>query len=200
MKSLGKIILFLSSYSPLYILLITYNYSAKDIVNAMSNLKNINLIDMKDIVLYSLCLLIIIPNLLLWKFLKDSEHYSETIEIKEIVSGDDKLLNYILGYIVTFMTTSYIDFASASSKIIITGIIIQVLLGYLYCKANMLYINPVLSIIGGYHIFIATTRKKEIIILVKNEEKIFDIKNKLENTNSSNLKLKYFTKDIYILK
>ena len=199
MNKKGKIIMFLSSYSPLYILIITFNYNLNEIGNSILALNNYHNISQKDIFLYILFILIILPNIFLKIILNNSKKYSETIKIKSISNGDEKILDYILAYIVTFMTTNYVDLKTANSNILITGVLIQVLLGYLYCRGNMLYINPVLNILYKYHIFIATTERKDIIILSRKEDKIYNIKKELIGNEKKSIKLNYFSKDIYIL-
>ena len=200
MKKIGKMIMFLSSYSPLYVFIITLNFNLCEIKSSLFKITNLSLINRNDIILYTLILLIIIPNIILKKMIKESSSYSETVKITSIDNGDNKILDYILAYIVTFMTTNYVNLKDSNSNVIITGILIQLLLGYLYCKANMFYINPVLNLIYGYHIFIASTDKKNIIILSKKENNIYDIKKDISESTYKRIRLKYFSKGIYIYK
>ncbi|EIA17473.1 TPA: hypothetical protein K8N36_000895 [Clostridium perfringens] len=200
MRTLGKIIMFLSSYAPLYIFIITLNFNLSEIKNSLYKLSDISLINQNDVILYIMILLVIVPNVILKKMLNDTKEYSETIKVINIEEADDKILDYILAYIVTFMTTNYVDFKNSDSKIIFTGLLIQVLLGYLYCRANMFYINPVLNIIYGYHIFVANTENKTIIILSKKQENVLELKKEIYESSYKRIKLNCFSNGIYIYK
>lgn len=198
MKILGKIVMFLSSYSPLYIFIITLNFSLYEIESSIKKITKITAMNSNDIILYTLILLIIIPNLILKLMLKVSMKYSETIKITSIENGDGRLLDYILAYIITFMTTNYVNIKDGDSKVILTGILIQLLLGYLYCKANMFYINPVLNLIFRYHIFIASTETRNVIILSKRKKDIYNIKKDIAEANYKVIRCRYFLNGIYI--
>lgn len=200
MRTLGKIIMFLSSYAPLYIFIITLNFNLSEIKNSLYKLSDISLINQNDVILYIMILLVIVPNVILKKMLNDTKEYSETIKVINIEEADDKILDYILAYIVTFMTTNYVDFKNSDSKIILTGLLIQVLLGYLYCRANMFYINPVLNIIYGYHIFVANTENKTVIILSKKQEDVLGLKKEIYESSYKMIKLNCFSHGIYIYK
>ena len=200
MNKIGKVIMFLSSYSPLYILIITLNYGFMDIVNSMIKFTNIARINVNDIILYILIILIIFPNIILKIILKVSNDYSETIRMTGISDGNDKVVDYVLAYIVSFITTDFVNLKNDNMNTLVTGILIQILLCYLYCKSNMLYINPVLNICFGYNIFIANTNKKNLIILTKNINKVYSIKEEILEKDFKNIKLYCFSNGIYILK
>ncbi|WP_049041704.1 hypothetical protein [Clostridium sporogenes] len=200
MNKIGKVIMFLSSYSPLYILIITLNYGFMDIVNSMIKFTNIARININDIILYILIILIIFPNIILKIILMISNNYSETIRITGISDGNDKVVDYVLAYIVSFITTDFVNLKNDSMNTLVTGILIQILLCYLYCKSNMLYINPVLNICFGYNIFIANTNKKNLIILTKNIDKVYSVKEEILEKDFKNIKLNCFSNGIYILK
>lgn len=199
MSKLGKVIMFLSSYSPLYILIITMNYGISDIKNSLVKLKHISSVSTSDVILYILITLIILCNIILKIILKESNKYTETIKINEIYDGNDKILDYILGYIVSFITTDFVNLADSNSRVLTTGILIQLLLCYLYCKSNMLYVNPVLNICFGYDIFIAETNRSNLIILTKNSNKAYFIKEEIAQQGFKNIRLNCFSQGIYIL-
>lgn len=197
MRYLGKIIMFLSSYSPLYLFLITFNYSIDDIKNAFYRIHMISAIEKLDIIFYILILLIILPSIGMFILVKLSKANSELIKIKKISNGNDKILDYILTYIVSFITTDFSKMSESNSKVLLTFILIQLLLGYLYCKNNMLYINPVLNIIG-FNIYILETPKNSVIVLSKNKNLFNDIKQQIDINHSVNMSLYCFADKIYI--
>lgn len=200
MNKLGKVIMFLSSYSPLYILIITLNYGFNDIRDSITKLLNINSINTSDIILYILVILIIVPSVILKIVLKVSDKYTETVKIIGISDGNDRVVDYVLAYIVSFITTDFVNLKDNNINVLITGILIQILLCYLYCKNNMLYINPVLNICFGYSIFIANTNKNNLIILTKDANKAYSTKEEILEKGFKNIRLNCFSNGIYILK
>ncbi|WP_308780665.1 hypothetical protein [uncultured Clostridium sp.] len=199
MSILGKIFMFLSSYSPLYLFIITLNYTICDIKISLGKIFNIKQIDSNDIVLYVLIVVAIISNIILCIFVNTSKKYSEPVEIIEIENGNEKVLDYILAYIVSFVSTDFAQITNNDSKGIITAILIQILLGYLYCKSNMFYINPILNFIG-YDIYLIKTSNDKFVLLSNNKECINEIQNEIMQSGSKSIELNCFSKGIYINK
>lgn len=199
MSIFGKIFMFLSSYSPLYLFIITLNYSLCDIKESLSKIFNISQVNKTDIILYILISLIIISNTILYILVITSKKYSEVVRITEIENGNEKVLDYILAYIVSFVCTDFAQITNNDSKGIITAILIHGLLGYLYCKSNMFYINPVLNFIG-YEIYLIKTDNNKFVLLSKNRENINKIQNDIMKAGSKGIELNYFSKGIYINK
>lgn len=197
MNALGKTIMFLSSYSPLYIFMISLNYDFNDIKISLYRIRVYTAIEKMDIIFYILILLIILSNLGLYMLIKFSKSGGESIMVKKIKNGNDKILDYILAYIVSFMTTDFAKMSSSDSKIITTFILIQLLLGYLYCKSNMLYINPVLNIIG-YDIYLIETENNNVIVLTKNKKLFKQTKEEIARNKFKYLKTSNLAKGIYI--
>lgn len=195
----GKIFMFLSSYSPLYLFVITLNYTINDIKISLAKITDFSLINANDIVLYILIGLIVISNLILYVLIITSKKFSEPVKIIEIENGNEKVLDYILAYIVSFICTDFAQITSNDSKGITTAILIQGLLGYLYCKSNMFYINPILNFIG-YNIYIIKTNNNNFVLLSRNKECFSKIQNSIIKSGYMNVELNYFSKGIYILK
>lgn len=199
MGILGKIFMFLSSYSPLYLFIITLNYSIVDIKISLKKILSINQITSNDIILYILILLTIISNVILYILLIVSKKYSEPVRILEVENGNEKVLDYILAYIVSFVCTDFAQITNNDSKGIITAILIQILLGYLYCKSNMFYINPVLNFIG-YDIYLIKTSNDKFVLLSKNKDFINKMQDDIMKNGSKSIELNYLSKGIYINK
>ncbi|MDB1956270.1 hypothetical protein PMY38_15580 [Clostridium tertium] len=199
MSILGKIFMFLSSYSPLYLFIITLNYSIADIKISLSKILDINQINSNDIILYILISLTIVSNMILYILLITSKRYSEPVKILEIQNGNEKVLDYILAYIVSFVCTDFAQITNNDSKGIVTAILIQILLGYLYCKSNMFYINPVLNFIG-YDIYLIKTSNDNFVLLNKNKNAINKIQDDIMRNGSKSIELNYLSKGIYISK
>lgn len=191
--------MFLSSYSPLYLFIITLNYSIVDIKISFGKILNINQINSNDIILYILISLTIISNVILYILVIVSKRYSEPVRILEVENGNEKVLDYILAYIVSFVCTDFAQITNNDSKGIITAILIQVLLGYLYCKSNMFYVNPVLNFIG-YDIYLIKTRHDKFVLLSKNKDFINKLQDDIMKNGSKSIELNYLSKGIYINK
>lgn len=56
MRTLGKIIMFLSSYAPLYIFIITLNFNLSETKNSLYKLSDISLINQNYVILYIMIL------------------------------------------------------------------------------------------------------------------------------------------------
>lgn len=197
MGIIGKISMFLSSYSPLYLFIITLNYTINDIKISLMKIFEFSKIDSKDMILYILIGLMVISNVVLYILLRSSKKFSEQVKIIEIENGSEKVLDYILAYIVSFICTDFAQITNIDSRSIVTAILIQVLLGYLYCKSNMFYINPILNFIG-YDIYLIKTNNNNFVLLSKDKECFNEIKSDIIKNNYKIIVLNYFSKGIYI--
>lgn len=197
MGIIGKIFMFLSSYSPLYLFIITLNYTINDIKISLMKIFEFSKIDSKDMILYILIGLMVISNVVLYILLRSSKKFSEQVKIIEIENGSEKVLDYILAYIVSFICTDFAQITNIDSRSIVTAILIQVLLGYLYCRSNMFYINPILNFIG-YDIYLIKTNNNNFVLLSKDKECFSEIKSDIIENNYKIIVLNYFSKGIYI--
>jgi len=123
----ARVALFLSSYSPLFLIL--------------------GLLNSRDLVVGGIFYGITIVSIFsLYVFMKSyGDAHSYKVEIKSVSSRDSDVMSYIVSYLLPFLGISFKDVASAVSF----GIFIAVI-GIIYVSANMVYINPVLSL-RGYH-------------------------------------------------
>lgn len=180
---MNKILLYISSYVPLYLILIVKNAILKlELINW--NIKSIQYFNsLDDYILVVLSFLTIICIIYIKFSLKGIEKYQSnkytTTRINN--ASSDSILNYISIYILTF-----IDFNLNSISNIITLIFIMILLGIISIKYDDLYINPTL-LFWNYKIYNITIDKNgreiEKIILLngnlyKNTELIIYESNK----------------------
>lgn len=178
---MNKVILYLSSYVPLYFILIIKNVLIK-LENRgwnISDIKFFNTID--DWVLIVLILLTIISLTFVSIILSKIKEYHQNRYrvIKVNGTSNDSVLNYISIYILTF-----IDFNMNSISNIATLVFIMILLGIISINYDELYVNPTLLIIWNYRIYNITINRngkgRDLIVLVQG------------NLNEVNMKL-----DIY---
>lgn len=180
---MNKILLYISSYVPLYLILIVKNAILKlELINW--NIKSIQYFNsLDDYILVILSFLTIICIIYIKFSLKGIEKYQSnrytTMRINN--ASSDSILNYISIYILTF-----IDFNLNSISNITTLIFIMILLGIISIKYDDLYINPTL-LFWNYKIYNITINKNgreiEKIILLngnlyKNTELIIYESNK----------------------
>ena len=164
---MNKLFLYLSSYVPLYLILIIKNTILK-IENMNCSIKNIQYFNsLDDFVLIILMLLTIVSLVCIKKSLRDIEKYQSNkykiVRINNALSNN--ILNYISIYILTF-----IDFNLNSYSNIATLVFIIILLGIISIKYDDLYINPTL-LLWNYKIYNVNIEKNgveiEKIILIK---------------------------------
>ena len=153
MRNTTKWILFMSSYIPLFIILIIYNIDINKTIESILYIFKGNLsivlrnVSFEDIYL---CLLITLSTLLIFSLkllLKESMGFHKTIKIINIKSSNNSILEYFVTYLLTF-TSSTFDLRN-----VIVFWFTLFIIGYLYIKNNMLYINPTLHLVFKYNIY-----------------------------------------------
>lgn len=166
---MNKLFLYLSSYVPLYLILIVKNTILK-FENISWNIKNIHYLNsLDDFVLIILILLTVVLLRYIKFSLRDMEKYhSNKYKVIRINNASsDSILNYISIYILTF-----IDFDLNSFSNIATLVFIIILLGIISIKYDDLYINPTL-LLWNYKIYNVIIEKEGIeiekIILLKGD-------------------------------
>lgn len=129
-----KIIMFISSYFPLYImLLILYFEEYRDIF--------LNFTIKKFIILSVIFLLIFISVASIF-LLKKSKSCRRVINNK-VERPDDTIISYIMTYIIPLLS---IDISKNSTVLI--NFILFLVIGYLYIRLNLVYLNPLWAIFG----------------------------------------------------
>ena len=164
---MNKVLLYLSSYVPLYLILIIKNAILKleEIKWNIKDIKYFNTLD--DYILTILAILTVVSLLYIHKALSGIKKYQKNTykAIRINNATNDSILNYISIYILTF-----IDFNLNSVSNIVTLIFIMFLLGIISIRYDDLYINPTL-LFWNYKIYNITINKKgkeiDKIILLK---------------------------------
>lgn len=204
MSKFSRIIMFLSSYIPLYIILFILNINVKGIFSSMKyfyfnglSLKHIYYIlttwNLSDLLEFLLLTLTVVSYVLLKRVIKISRMFSESIYLEEMCEKNNVLLDYLLVYIVSFVNSSFSDFSKNDIRSFLAFIIMFLTLGYLYIVNKMFYINPVLHLKFHFNIYSVKTNSSSIIILSKKTE--FEFKKILKQKVS----LYHVDSNIYIL-
>ncbi|MFR0576571.1 MULTISPECIES: hypothetical protein [Lactobacillaceae] len=129
---MNKTFAFISSYLPLYILLMINNFN-KD--------KNIAY----WIAFGMLIILVMISVIVLFYYLRGKGKkilLASDEQIDKLKS--DSMINYLMAYVVPLATISNDDFVGSA----ITNSILFILIGIIYVKMNLVYLNPVLVLFG----------------------------------------------------
>ncbi len=139
---LARIVLFLSSYSPLFLIL------------GLLNSRNADL----SAVFYAITIGSILVLFLFFRTYRDMT--TDQVTIKTVSSRDSDALAYIVSYLLPFLGISFIDVPTALSL----GIFV-VIIGIIYITSNMVYINPILSL-RGYHMLEIEDGTGKVSVLV----------------------------------
>lgn len=146
-----KVFLFLSSYAPLFVILAIKNYSNENLVFAM-------------------LVLILIPNFILVFIIKKATTMSgDYYVITELENKSDQFLEYIIAYIIPFLGFNF----DLLSDLIVVSMLFA-LMGFLYIKNDLVYMNPTMNLMG-YSLYRIRSDKKTIMIISKkdiNEDKV----------------------------
>jgi hypothetical protein cdifA_08257 len=141
-----RTIMFISSYFPLYIMIIILYFSK--IIKAFLE-KNILIIVFATLMLILICSSVISVTLL-----KLGKGNREKV-INNLENPDDTVLSYIMTYIIPLIN------GNNSKEVYIVNILLFVLIGYIYLRLNLIYLNPLWAMFG-YIIY--RDANKEIVI------------------------------------
>lgn len=137
-----KIGLFLSAYSPLFIIII------------LKSLEN-------GILLFSLVISLVITNAI-WLVVINlaGKKNIKTIKVKSLENKTGESLSYIIGYVI-----SLADYNLYQTQDIIIVLMLILVLYTIYSNSDMIFINPLMNILG-YRMFEVTTENNEKIKII----------------------------------
>lgn len=192
LNNLIRWILFFIAYYPLFLILLIQNSKLIDRVFNW-NFVNFKFIELNDTFIWGV-ILGLITFVIIIVFLRFQSN-TNTIQYKIISIKDisHETLNYILTYLIAFLSLDM-----NNPKIILCIGILLFIIGVIYINSNMLYVNPILQLLGFsiYELMVTrnnTNDKCKIITISKIEkikkEKYIDIS--LVNEGVKNI---YFVK------
>lgn len=146
---LKKLVLFISSYIPLYILLILKNFFERTTVegqwlNIENKIKNAIWFD--EINDWAICVLIIatvISALFLWLVIKRKPSTKRYL----VLDVSDETSNYYFNYISIYLL-SCMGLSLNSIVDCFVFLFLMIVVGYIYISNNMMYMNPVINLMG----------------------------------------------------
>ena len=125
-----RVILFLSSYAPLFVMIAARGWRDSHYGAA----------GLSAVAVCSVAILTI--------FLRRAQTLAANrVAVASVVSRDNNAMSYIVSYLLPFFAVKLNDARDLTSL----GIFVLVI-GLLYVNSNMIYVNPVLNL-AGYHIF-----------------------------------------------
>lgn len=139
-----RIKMFISSYFPLYIILLVLNieeYNSCDKLVKILRFEGL----VKSIFIITLIVLSIISLKSLIDLKKTKGVESQTFS--NINTPDDTIISYMMTYIVPLLSSDFLE-----SKTVIINVSLFLLIGFMYVKLNLIYLNP-LWLLNGYFVY-----------------------------------------------
>ena len=161
---MNKIFAFISSYLPLYMLLF---------ITTFNNEKSV----IYWIFLVGITFLVVISAVVLFIYFCGSGttiHLARNEQIDKLKS--DSMINYLMAYIVPLATINNDNFIGS----IVTNSILFILIGIIYIRMNLVYLNPVLVLFG--YVPYTSTKTGNVYIVNFDIDKIIR-KSRTENEN-----------------
>lgn len=170
-----RIRMFISSYFPLYvILLILY----RDKILSIIHFKNI-ITSIFIIILISCCIISIFVCIDLKRTEGNENHV-----FSEIQKTEDTIISYMMTYIVPILSIDLND-----SNTLIINVILYILIGFMYIKLSLIYLNP-LFLMCGYYIY----KSENETVIISNISYI-----QLRSLNGFRLKSTSLGNNIYLI-
>lgn len=139
----SRLLLFSSSYSPLFVIL--------GILNSFGN----------QTVSLSLFVVAIMSFLFLLFFLWYEKRFeSHSVTITRVSPHDADTMSYIVTYLLPFISISFSDVRNAIALCILLAVV-----AILYIRSNLIYVNPILSLLG-YHLFEVESEDGKVSTLI----------------------------------
>lgn len=136
-KYLARGLMFISSYFPLYIFLLILQFKVYKNIDFSLTFKDIYMI----IFFSSMIIFIGISFISMYLLYKSTGN--KKFKIKDVKRSNDSVISYIFTYILPILSFSLDDFA-----ISLVNFLIFVLVGFLYIKLDLMYLNPLWTLQG----------------------------------------------------
>lgn len=173
LQNVFRFLLFLSSYIPLFIILL---------------LKNINNIRLSLI----LVLISILPLFVIRRYINIplKREANDTINISKISYKGSEVLNYIVSYIIPFISfnSDIITKDGINVPNLLVFIILLLVICNLYMSSNLYYINPILTLF--YDIHSAESNNGDVLVLITEKNAIIP--------KHQNILLRKISKGVYL--
>lgn len=179
-----RIVMFISSYFPLYIMLLILNldkYSSIEKITTLIKDFSNNIYNLGFLVFLIITILVSIYSL----FDLHRTTGNEFHRIGIVKRPDDTVISYMMTYIIPLLTTE-----NLTNKMTIINLILFLLIGYLYIRLHLIYLNPLWAIFG--YIMYQTDCNKVLVTNIRYE--------KMNKINNKTLKCRLLSSNIYLVK
>ena len=129
-----RIIMFISSYFPLYVMVIILHFH-----KILKGFAEKNILIIGFVILIFILMLISIVSVVI---LKQGRGTREKV-INNLENPDDTVLSYITTYIIPLITNG-----DNSKEVYTVNVLLFFLIGYIYLRVNLIYLNPLWAIFG----------------------------------------------------
>lgn len=171
-----RVIMFISSYFPLYVMVA--------ILNHKSLLSSFKKEQVPGTIMCFLILTLLIISLTSL-FLLSRGRGSKEIKLGAVARPDEVIISYTMTYVIPLI--SGVD---SSNEVLIVNFLLYLLIGYMYIRLNLIYLNPLWAIAG----YIVYKEENERIIIT---DMSYESLKKFKNTG---LKGYYISNDIFVAK
>lgn len=142
-----KMVMFISSYFPLYIMLLFLHFDKLKTIFSQPTLKKVVFL-----VCMGLCILVSLISTLVIL----SGTGTKQLTISELERPDDTVISYMMTYIIPILSIDFQEYG-----VIAVNFIMFLMIGHLYVRLNLLYLNPLWSIVG----FLAYRVNAEVVVI-----------------------------------
>jgi hypothetical protein len=194
LKTKYKILMFLSSYTPLFLILllkaishilekvqdyanlkipeaisenITFAEQVQIITQHKTEFISLNIIPV--IVIATIILIIIVPNLILEFILKDTKSSinPKDLHIHSVQKMNHIYMEYLISYVIPFLSFNYSNFFD-----MISLLILLLTICIIYINSDLLYVNINFSI-RGYNLFKVYNKKQDEYIVLSKKKQLY---------------------------
>lgn len=175
LKNYVKVFLFISSYTPLFCILLIkdLNFAAFSPTRPFIH----------PTVAFSLLAGLIVANLLLWRLFRTIKRMQrKSLQITAVESRNAEALNYLATYVIPFLG---VDLGSAQDLMAL--LLVFAVMAVLYIRSNLLHTNPVLSGLGFYIFEVSLTNGDRVVLITRKRVK-----------PSTTAKVVHFSDNVYL--
>jgi len=172
LKNKYKILLFLSSYTPLFLIL--FLKAISQAIEIYQKIEQINIFEYlaSNIILISvistIILLTIIPNIILVRILNDimSTTNSKQLRVHSVQKMNHIYMEYLVSYIIPFLS---FDFSNIFDVLALMLLLLTICV--IYINSDLLYINIIFNI-RGYNLYSVTDASNNIIMTLSKKKQL----------------------------
>lgn len=150
-EGIFRMLLFISSYIPLFIIIYIKN------------------VDSLKVAIFISCILVIIPLIVIRIYIQTPLKHEANVDLKILSSKSqyNEMLGYISGYIIPFIAFNQdvVTKEGISIRELIIVFILFAVMCNLYMRANMYYINPVIGLF--YDVYAIETASEEEVLIAR---------------------------------